>query len=47
MEAWELAGRRNIKLEKYNSKKEGEFKLPNQETLKEEKIPKSEVHPRW
>ena len=40
MEAWELAGRRNIKLEKYQSQNQNELKLPDPEELKSvERVP--------
>ena len=48
MEAWELAGRRNIKLEKYHSQKDNELKLPDPDELKvEEKPTRKKSNPRW
>lgn len=44
MEAWELAGRRNIKLEKFHDGEEGALKLPNEENLKvKEKVTQSVI----
>jgi len=39
MEAWELAGRKNIKLEKYQDFREKELRLPNDEDLTSKKKP--------
>lgn len=48
LEAWELAGRRNIKLEKYNDKRQEELKLPDPETFEKEKTSLEEKSkPRW
>ena len=48
LEAWELAGRRNIKLEKYQDKKAEELKLPDSETLRaEEAVNEKKNNPRW
>lgn len=48
VEAWELAGRRNIKLEKYHDGEELEFKLPNEEVLKpEKKLKEKKNRARW
>lgn len=48
MEAWELAGRRNIKLEKFHGEEEGALKLPSEENLQvERRVSDKKNKPRW